>query len=232
MNMNETWLYLGLGLLSIIALVIAYYPLRSYKKTWILLTPIFLIALAGTYWYWGAEAALHQYLQAEVKQQQVKAVLASIRSPNELVDKLKAQLQKQPESAKGWYLLGRVYVTQDQWKDAATAFAKAYQLQPDDERITVNYAQALWEVRQRNFDEDSHRLLSDVLTRNPNQPDALAMLAMEAYMRHDNKTAIEYWQRLLALAPQDSKDAQAIRKAIAKAQINMKSNEDGADSPG
>lgn len=48
------------------------------------------------------------------------------------------------------------------------------------------------------------------------------MLAMHAYLSHDYEAAINYWQRLLQLAPAQSEEALAIRKAIAKAekQIN------------
>ena len=57
-----------------------------------------------------------------------------------------------------------------------------------------------------------------VLKSNPKQPDALAMLAMDAFLSKAYSQAIAYWERLLVLVPKDSEDALAIRKAIAKAQ--------------
>lgn len=48
------------------------------------------------------------------------------------------------------------------------------------------------------------------------------MLAMDAFVSHAYEDAIRYWQRLLKLAPEQSEEAQAIRKAIAKAEEHLR----------
>ena len=60
-----------------------------------------------------------------------------------------------------------------------------------------------------------------MLLKNPKQPDALAMLAMDAYQEKHYQIAINYWQQLLIITPPNSDAAKALRKAIAKAQAKL-----------
>ncbi len=215
--MSEWWLLFCLLILMLLAVGIAIYPLRKNRGVMIL-APV-LVAVAGlAYWHWGAWSGWVEYLQTGKKQQRIQAMMQSIKNPGELIAKLRLTLENEPDSARGWYLLGRLYVSQNQWQQADEAFARAHRLQPENEQITVNYAQNLWQLNHQKFDETSRALLKGVLDKNPEQPDALAMLAMDAYSRHDYQQAIDYWQHLLKFVPPQSEEAQAIRKAIAKAQ--------------
>lgn len=216
--MNEWWLLISLVFLLAIALVIALYPLRKPKINLMLLTPIICCLVAFAYWRWGALPDWHHYIQQQARQQQIQAMLQSVRNPQELITKLKERLVVQPDSARGWYLLGRIYASQGDWQHAHDAYVKANQLKPHDEQITVNYAQSLWQLNNQAFDPHIRSLFKWVLSKNKNQPDALAMLAMDAFVGHAYQQAIDYWQRLLKIAPPQSEDAQAIRKAIVKAQ--------------
>jgi cytochrome c-type biogenesis protein CcmH/NrfG len=150
-------------------------------------------------------------------------MLRSIKSPDELITKLKEKLDNTPKSAKGWYLLGRLYVNQNDFTQATEAYAKAYKLAPANEQYVVNYIHGLWKLNNQQFNSRILRLLKELLDRSPNQPDALAMLAMNSFLSHDYEGAINYWQRLLKLTAPQSEEASAIHKAITKAQerINL-----------
>jgi cytochrome c-type biogenesis protein CcmH/NrfG len=219
--MNEWWLlacFIGLVLL---ALPIMLYPMRQSKGLAACCVFLIMSFVSVTYWYWGGWFGWINQVHSEDKKQQVQALLRTIKNPSELVEKLKNRLKDNPESARGWYLLGRLYVSENQWSLARDAFAKSHQLEPDDEAVTVNYAQSLWQLNQQQFNDQIRTLFEKLLQKNPNQPDALAMLAMDAYMRHDYLLAIHYWQHLLKLAPEQSEEAQAIQKAIVKAQKRL-----------
>lgn len=218
---NEWGLLISLVFLLIIALMIALYPLRKAKLSMLMLSPVLFFLVAVAYWRWGAWPEWKGYVHQLAKQQEAQVLLKSVRSPQELVDKLTAHLKKDPGSARGWYLLGRLYASQSQWPQATEAYAKAYRLQPANEQITVNYAQSLWQSNQQQFDDRIRALYQAVLKINNEQPDALLMLAMDAYNGHAYQQAINYWQRLLKIAPSQSEEAQAIRKAIAKAQHKL-----------
>ena len=115
-------------------------------------------------------------------------------------------------------MLGRLYASQGTWEKAKAAFAMASELEPDSEKYRINYAQSLWQLNHQAFNDAIRAVFFSVLKSNPEQPDALAMLAMDAFLSKAYSQAIAYWERLLVLVPKDSEDALAIRKAIAKAQ--------------
>lgn len=219
--MNKWWLLGCLVILLIFALIAALYPLRKSRLSTMVLAPVLMILVGFAYWHWGSWLDWTQHLRDNVKQARIQTMLNAMHEPAELIEKLKVTLQQQPKSARGWYLLGRIYVSQNQWQEANKAFSIAHQLKPANEQITVNYAQNLWQLNHQKFDDNIRALLKEVLDKNANQPDALAMLAMDAYTRHEYQQAIDYWEHLLRLAPPQSEEAGAIRKAIAKAQAMM-----------
>jgi cytochrome c-type biogenesis protein CcmH/NrfG len=221
--MNAWWLLALLAGMTLLASILIIYPLKRRLRASFLLIPIiFIIAFSG-YFHWGSFAKWQDYLDHQQKQQQAEKLLKSVKSPQELITKLRAKLDDTPKSAKGWYLLGRLYSGQEERQNAADAFAKAYQFEPDNEQYAVNYAHSLWQLNNRQFTSQVTDIFNNLLKNNPNQPDALAMLAMDAYTRHAYEEAIGYWQRLLKLAPPQSEEAKAIRKAIVKAEERLKS---------
>lgn len=224
--MSDWWL---IGLLVAVALSAGFlfiYPLKSNKVIALFLFPVLLVLVVAAYMTWGSFVPWQAYQQQQESQLQAKQMLQQIKTPDELINKLKAKLDDTPKSAKGWYLLGRLYFARNDDEQAATAFAKAYHLVPDNEQYAVNYAHGLWKLNHQQFDPHIIKLFQGLLSHNPNQPDALAMLAMNAFMSHDYESAINYWQRLLKLAPPQSEEALAIHKAIAKAQEQLNNNKE------
>ncbi|WP_298627108.1 tetratricopeptide repeat protein [uncultured Legionella sp.] len=221
--MNEWWLVGTLVLIALSASILLIYPLRRNLLASMLLLPVLMVMMAVGYYSWGDFSSWQQYIQQNESRERAQQMLKSVKSPQELIDKLKAKLDDSPKSAKGWYLLGRLYTSQNEHQNAVAAFAKAHQLNPDDEQYSVNYAHSLWMINNQQFNQEIIAIFNELLDKNPNQPDALAMLAMNAYMSHAYKDAIAYWQRLLVIAPEQSEESQAIRKAIAKAQDQLNS---------
>lgn len=205
------------ALLSL-ATLIFFYSCSKKKRALIALFPLSIIA-AVFYWHWGAYPELTQHWTSLEHQARVQAILSDIHSPQELVARLKLRIEASPNNPKGWYLLGRLYASQSEWRNACESFAKAHDLNPKDSTITVNYGHALWQINHQQFDASIRALYQTVLAQNPKNADALAMLAMDAYLQHDTTQAIHYWESLLALVPANSEDAAAIRKAIAKAAL-------------
>lgn len=223
--MNEWGLVLLLLFITIIAAAVMVYPLKSNRYFTLLLAPLIVVFSLAGYYFWGDFANWQEYLKHNESQQRVQQMLKTIKTPQELIAKLKAKLDDTPKSAKGWYLLGRLYSAQKEFEPAVQAFAKAYAFAPDNEQYAVNYAQGLWQLNQHQFNPEIINLFSGLLHNNPKQADALAMLAMHAFMSHAYQDAIDYWQRLLQLAPEQSEESLAIRKAIAKAQARIKNKE-------
>jgi cytochrome c-type biogenesis protein CcmH len=219
--MNEWWLISLLVLTTLSASVVFVYPLRQSLGINLILTPLFFCMLFSAYLFWGGFNQWQSAVAQEKSSMLAKKMLQSVKSPQELIDKLQAKLDSNPQSAKGWYLMGRLYSSQNEQHKAATAFAKAYALKPKNEQFAVHYAHSLWQLNQEQFNPQIVAIFASLLKNNPKQPDALAMLAMNAFLHHDYEDAIEYWQRLLELAPEQSEEATALRKAIAKAQKRL-----------
>jgi cytochrome c-type biogenesis protein CcmH len=215
--MQEYSLYIIFFIFSCLALLIVLKPLGKFKKSTVLTVAGIIVLVGCSYLMWGGWFALERYKTELASQQHVQDVLKNIKSPDELIDKLAAHLKQNPDSDRGWYLLGRIYSSQQKLQHALNAFAKAYKLNPDDKLIVINYAQTLLE----NDDEKGRELLINLLKKDPKQPDALSLLAMDSYNRQEYQEAINYWQRLLILVPADSKESEMIRKAIAKAHSNQ-----------
>ena len=200
-------------LFSVGAGIVIIKPLPRKSK---LLSAGFAILLTGSvgvlYSLWGGFNELNAYQTAQRSKQQALTLLKDIKSPAELISKLENHLVKNPDSARGWYLLGRVYASQNMQKEAASSFAKAYRLDTNDDAIIVNYAQSLIESGEKNGVD----ILEKLLVKKPQQPDALALLAMDAYNQGKPQVAAQYWQRLLDTLPANSPEADDLRKVIAK----------------
>lgn len=219
--MSEIILLGCFALLIVIASWIIYLPLKQSKSLLALIIAIFCISAFYTYQQWGGWQIWQDYKQQLLKKQQIKTLLASINGPEDLIKQLKQRLQDNPQSAKGWYLLGRLYSSQNQWQLAANAFAKSQQLNPVDEQNEINYIQALWYLNHQQFNAQVRQRLKKLLHKNPQQPDALALLAQDAYRLKDFQQAIGYWEQLLQLTASTSEEAAALRKAIAEAQKQL-----------
>lgn len=208
---------------SVIALIGALWPLRVVNTLGCVVTGIVLIACIGlAYWTFGGWRECRAYAIQLAKQQKAEALLATMRNPQTVIQRMKSHLAEHPQSAKGWYLLGRLYASQHKWPDAKLAFAKAHQLRPNDEQISINLAQSLLALGQEKDAVQARALLKRILSEHPAEPDALVLLAMDAYTHKSYQAAIDYWQRLLTLLPPDSEEAGAIRRAIADANEKLK----------
>ncbi len=194
--------------LMLIAVVIVVYPYQGkFKRSQFIIVPLLVVCVSAGYWQWGGWIRFTEYNHQQT-------ALKSFKNPQEIIDKLKQHLNASPTSARGWFLLGRLYASQNQWPEAVDAFNRSHLLEPNNEQTTVHYAQSLWQNNQQMFNATIRALFLSILKANPNQPDALSMLAIDAFQEHDYSKAKQYWTHLLSLVPPNSEDAKAIRKAI------------------
>lgn len=165
--MNEG-LLIGFVLLVGLAISFALFPLRKSWLSWFAIALIVLIFSSVSYWHWGAWSALQRYHQQQAQQKRAQVLLKSMKGPEGIIQALQVKLNKQPESAHGWYLLGRLYASQQQWPQANHAFKLAHRLEPENDQTAVNYAQSMWQVNHQKFTPKIRNLLKAVLQHNPN----------------------------------------------------------------
>ena len=217
------WALLGiLSIVGILAVIMALYPLRVSIKVRLTCAVILIVFISLGYWQWGSWSEFKVFTQKQAKVKHANQMLTSMGGPVALVEAMKERLKKEPESIEGWYLLGRLYMTQFSFEKAHDAFMHAHELSPAEVKITIGFAESVWALNKESFDDKTRMLLKEILIENPNQTDALAMLAMDAYKQHDYHQAIIYWEHLLSFLPQQSDEARAIRKALVKARRHIK----------
>jgi cytochrome c-type biogenesis protein CcmH len=112
-----------------------------WRSSWIVPT-VFLILVGFTWLQWGNEKDVMQWLELK----KLRAELGN--SADNVITRLKEQLAKKPDSAKGWYLLGKLYMSQQKFPEAVTALEKSNSLQANDPETMLNYGQALLMAKQ------------------------------------------------------------------------------------
>jgi cytochrome c-type biogenesis protein CcmH len=206
-----------LGGLLFVGLLVVLYPLRHKKALAFVLLPASAAFLLVGYLVWGHWFEWQGFKLTEKKQREAKQVIQALGSTEAIVERLRARISEMPKDAKAWFLLGRVYGSTGDWQHASEAYVMAHGLEAENHEYSLHYAQSMWELNHNAFDDKTRLLLHVILKQNPKQPDALAMLAFDAYSQHHYQDAVRHWERLLELIETSSEEAGKIRQAIAKA---------------
>ena len=131
---------------------------------------------------------------------------------------MQQHLVNQPDSAQGWYLLGRLYASQQKFQDAANSFAKANALNPHQPDILFNEAEALFALQKPALRPKTLALLIQLHQLAPQRDDATNLLAVVLYQDAQYARAIALWEKLSERYPANTSDGKALLQAIAMAQ--------------
>jgi cytochrome c-type biogenesis protein CcmH len=134
-----------------------------------------------------------------------------------LVGRLAARLKENPEDAEGWAMLGRSYAVMGRYPDSSEAYAQAVARAPNDAQLLADYADSLAMAQGRSLRGEPEKILKRALAADPNNVKALLLLGTAAFDRNDRAGAVRYWQRALALIPEESDTARSVRASIAEA---------------
>lgn len=135
----------------------------------------------------------------------------------ELVAKLAARMQREPEKIEGWIMLGRAYLALGQFAEAARAYANAVERAAPDAALLADYADALAMAQGRRLAGEPEQIVKRALALDPQNVKALALAGSAAFERRDFATAVGYWERILPLVPPDSEFSRSVRASIAEA---------------
>ena len=173
------------------------------------------------YFYHSNGTLFVRWMSEQQQAHQLAAAAEKLRkelgTPEQVIVRMKEKLMKDPNSVQGWYLLGRLYMSLGRSHEAATAFSKAYHLQPDNVDMALQYAQALYFANHSTLKGEAQSIVQSVLTKQPHQLAALNLLALDAYHKHHIPRAISLWQQMLADPSLSAENRQFIEQAIAEA---------------
>ena len=167
------------------------------------------VAAAALYWQIGTPEVFTSELakDGQPTHEQIEA----------MIEQVNQRLEREPENADGWAILARTYYTLGRFTEASAAYARLFELRPDDADMIADYADALAMSQGRRLTGKPLQLVQRALQINHTQWKALAMAGTEAFERKDYSAALDYWQRLLASVPPGSQVAQQIQGSIDEA---------------
>ncbi|MCL5801732.1 MAG: c-type cytochrome biogenesis protein CcmI [Gammaproteobacteria bacterium] len=140
-------------------------------------------------------------------------------SPEIMVQRLAERLKSNPNDGEGWARLGLSYGVLGRYKEAAEAYAKALPLMGDNPQLLADYAEVM-----ALSHEDQHlagqptELFQKALKLDPDNQKALWLAGMASFQKEDYRSAINYWQRLVASLPPNSEGLDTVKNHIAEAQ--------------
>ncbi|WBG62941.1 c-type cytochrome biogenesis protein CcmI [Pseudomonas citronellolis] len=165
----------------------------------------------GLYLHWGASEKLA-----------LSRELAELpHSMAEMTERLEKAVQAQPDSAEGWYFLGRTYMTQERFEDAAKAFERAANLSGRQSEVLGQWAQALYFANGKKMAGAAQALADEALKQNPEEVTTLGLMGIAAFEDQRYADAAGYWQRLVAALPADDPSRAAIQSGIERARQHL-----------
>jgi cytochrome c-type biogenesis protein CcmH/NrfG len=211
-------LWIGVAVLLSIAGVWIFW---SLPRQWLLMKCgcVLLLAVGVMFAYlhlWGDHRSLAQWHAMQQQRELINDYLTQYDTPDKIIAQLTYRLQQDPDSHQGWFLLGRLYVGQQQYTNAMLAFTHALRLQPDHLDTLFQLAQTDYLQHDGDLSVTGERYLAQLLATDADYPPALNLAAAAAYQRQAYASAIDYWQRLLNFYPPGDEQA-TILQAIARA---------------
>jgi cytochrome c-type biogenesis protein CcmH len=143
------------------------------------------------------------------------------QSIEEMTARLEQTVKQQPDSAEGWYFLGRTYMAQERAGDAAKAFERAVEIAGRAPELLGQWAQALYFAEGKQWNEQLQGLTDEALKADPEEVTSLGLLGIAAYESQRYADAVRYWERLVAVLPEQDPSRAAIAGGIERARQQM-----------
>ncbi|MFZ2404260.1 MAG: c-type cytochrome biogenesis protein CcmI [Methylobacter sp.] len=165
------------------------------------------LAAGSLYWTLGNYQSLNQVEQTAAPElEKMKAMVAGLAE----------RLEKQPDDAMGWTMLGRSYKYLQQYPKAVEAFEHAYKLIGDQPEIMLLYADALAFANNEQLAGKPAELVFKALAMEPDNVTGLWLGGMAKAQTGEFAEAMGLWKRLEAQLPPGSEAQQEIQGLLAK----------------
>ncbi len=131
-----------------------------------------------------------------------------------LVERLAAKLKEQPENLEGWIILGRSYMTMNNYPAAIEAYQTAIKLDDQNVNLLLAYSEALAASHGNDFTGQAAPMIKKAYTLAPQNPNVLWLNGVLAYQSNQFQQAIDHWQDLRATLTPQSSELESINGAI------------------
>jgi len=131
---------------------------------------------------------------------------------------LRTRLQKEPNDAVGWLLLGRVWAALDRFDMATDAFEKSLAINPNSVGALQSFSQVLIMSNEEGSLLRAKRVLQHLLSIDTTNINAMGSLAIVATELGDRQLALANWQQLRSILPSDDANYAMVSQRIAELQ--------------
>ena len=210
------------------------YAEQRYGKIWFVSGLLSLGIIATTVYFsvgsWQAEAMIektHQKLPhfyERLKEEESNPL--SETEMQQFATALRIELQKNPNDAKSWWLLGQIGTAMDNGQLAYDSYGKAVQLEPENIDYKIGYARILSTSEDQSDRHKGEELLKEVIRKDHTNIEALSLLAFRYFEQEDYKMAAVTWAMMLRLMPEDDTRRELIEKSIRSARDALAEQEE------
>ncbi len=147
---------------------------------------------------------------------------------DEMVAKLAARLENQPDNLEGWQMLARSYAVMGDYAKTVQTYNKIMARFGNLPDVLSDYAEFLAKSNQGKFIGLPTQLLKTALSVNPKHPKTLWLSGLAAMENSDYEAAVAHWQAVLVQLPaSETKIRKLLDTQIAKARQHIQ----GSNSP-
>ncbi|GHG70507.1 c-type cytochrome biogenesis protein CcmI [Alishewanella longhuensis] len=129
---------------------------------------------------------------------------------------LRTKLDKEGDDAVAWMLLGRVWMTLGMLEESVESFERALKLMPERTPLLISYSQALIMLGGDYNLAKAGQSVAKVLMKEPDNIDAVSLMALIAHERGDNEQAISAWQLLASSLDADDPRLAVVAERLAE----------------
>jgi len=134
---------------------------------------------------------------------------------------LRVAVDIQPNEVENWRELSVFSTRVGMTKDAIEAANMALEIEPDNDSIRVELAQAMATSKDENDVRRANLILQRIVTKNPGHQGALITLGFNSFNLGNYPLAIKSWEALLSTRDPGSEGAKMIERSIQVAKFRL-----------
>jgi cytochrome c-type biogenesis protein CcmH len=139
---------------------------------------------------------------------------------DQMVEVVKERLRKNPDDARGWFVLGKTMMEMGEFGEAVTAFQRTLDLVGDKEAgVLFSLADALSMQKDGLMAGEPEAMIQQGLKISPQDPTGIWLAGLAAEQRQDYKAAFDYMNVLLPLVANDARSTTEVNRVIASLQL-------------
>jgi len=130
-------------------LAVPFIATHSIASKYFFLSALFIILFSmGLYQFSSDHTALKQWLTHGKKHYQLQQEVNQLGGIGGIIQRIKKKLAANPEDVAGWFILGKLYLANQDYDEAKKSLDKAYKLRPHDPQIKHFYEVAVEKAQE------------------------------------------------------------------------------------